>query len=200
MKKVLVIGATGRAGSQVVRFLGEEDVEMTLVSRSIGEGHFPGVAARRVPLDATDQNGLEPVVEGQDVIVVVSNGDALAQAEALLGALTARGAAPERIIWLTGMGIHGEVPGIQGLQYKVLAVAMKSYVKAADAIAASDHPSILLRAPLIVEEDATGYRLIHEGERLPSQRISYAAIGRFVADVVAGRLDLSEKESLGIVE
>lgn len=200
MKRILIIGAAGRAGAQVVHFLKGEDIDLTLVSRSINSSHYPDVKAKRIAFDATDLEKLTKAVENQDIIVVVSNGDALAQARALLQALKDSHTKPERIIWLTGMGIHGEVPGLQGLHYRLLAKTMKSYIEAADTIAASPHPSVLLRAPLIVEEDDATYQLLPEGVKLPSQKIAYAGIGHCIADMVGGEIHLDGKESLGIVQ
>lgn len=198
MKKVLIIGASGRAGSAVVKFLKNEEVALTLVSRSITPSHYPDVTAECIAMNGEDTDKLSEVVKGQDIIVVVSNGDAWKQSQALLEALKRSATKPERIFWLTGMGIHGEVPGIQGLQYKILASTMKSYIKAADAIAEAPYPSVLIRAPRIVEEEQSHYQLIPEGQKLTSQKISYQAIGRFIADGITGKVTLSDKESLGI--
>lgn len=200
MKNVLIIGASGKAGAATVKYLKDEDVRLTLLSRSMDSSYYIGVEANRVAGNGEDVDTLTPLVADQDVIVVVSNGDAKAQAQALLSALEKTGSKPERIFWLTGMGIFGEVPGLQGLQYKVLAKMMPTYIEAARMIADSEHPSVLMRAPQIVKDEDPRYQLIPEGQKLPSQRIAYDGIGKFVADGITGKIQLKPKESFGIVQ
>lgn len=64
MKKVLVIGASGRAGSAVVKFLKNEEVALNLVSRSITPSHYSDVTAECIAMNGEDTDKLSEVVKG----------------------------------------------------------------------------------------------------------------------------------------
>lgn len=43
MKKVIILGATGGIGKEIVHFLANTDIELTLLARNISETLFPKI-------------------------------------------------------------------------------------------------------------------------------------------------------------
>ncbi|MDO7842729.1 NAD(P)-dependent oxidoreductase [Sphingomonas immobilis] len=85
--KVAVVGATGRAGSEIVGELARRGHEVLAIARK------PGEAAERVTplaLDAADSAALSEALRGQDAVVTARR-FADTDAAAMIGAVTASG-------------------------------------------------------------------------------------------------------------
>lgn len=102
-----------------------------------------------------------------------------------------------RIIWITGMGIHGEIIGLRGKMLQVLAKSRPEYIEAADLIASSSARATLLRCPAIQDGDNEAYTLTLEGVQPRGRAVDRAAIAKSMADMV-GNESIGINQSLGI--
>jgi hypothetical protein len=66
--KVAVVGATGNAGSRIVRELASRGHEITAVARKVDEADLPDGVTRKA-VDADDIDALADAIRGSDVVV-----------------------------------------------------------------------------------------------------------------------------------
>ncbi|MDD2341318.1 MAG: SDR family oxidoreductase [Tolumonas sp.] len=196
MKNVLVLGATGRTGRLVVQQLAQvADVNQTVYVRDPNKLSCGGIADLTVVKgDATDVRKLADAMMGQDIVISCLNGDVLSQAKSIVEAL--KDTEVSRIIWITGMGIHREVPGIVGFLLNFLVRKYPEYVMAADAIADSGVAYTLVRAAHLLDGETTSYHLTNEGEKIRKNSVTRSAVAKAIVDMVSSEFE--GNYSLGI--
>lgn len=111
MTKILILGANGRLARHTMRaLLRDTDAEFTLYLRRAHRLTSPHASrARVVEGDVLDPVALEAAMRGQDVVYANLAGDMKAQAESIVRAMERVGL--RRVIFVSSMGIYGEVPG-----------------------------------------------------------------------------------------
>jgi uncharacterized protein YbjT (DUF2867 family) len=198
-KRVLVLGASGKSGNLVVRLLLRQSSVRTTAyvrkSDSIRAAEVDGLEVLEGDVLETDK--LADAMRCRDVVIACLSGDLLPQAKSIVEAVKLSGAI-SRIIWLTGMGIHHEVPGEVGKYLDAFVEKYPDYVRAADVIANSGYSYTLVRAAGLTDEDILEYHITTEGEEIRSQTVSRKAVARFIVDMVVSDSSLSENASLGI--
>ena len=140
MKNVLILGATGGIGHWVAEFLKEyPDFHQTVYVRN-PQKLDASVAETAAVLvgDMADTVSLEQAMQGQEIVVAALSGDWLGHAKAIAAAAKKTGVS--RLIWVTGLGIHREVPGETGKILEYYVNRFPEYIQAADTIAASGIP------------------------------------------------------------
>lgn len=148
--------------------------------------------------DALNAEDVRTALEGQDILLCSLEGDVLTMARNIVNALPHT--TVKRIIWITGMGIHGEIKGLRGLALKKFADSRPDYIEAADTIAKSNAVTTLLRCGGIKDGDNENYSLTKEGEQPKGgmgMRIERAAIAKCMADMINDDT-LGINDSLGI--
>ncbi len=109
--KVLILGANGQVARNTTRvFLRDTDANLTLYLRRSERLEKPD--PKRVTIvegDVLDLPTLESAMKGQDVVYANLAGDMKKQAECIVKAMHAVGV--RRLIFISSMGIYGEVPG-----------------------------------------------------------------------------------------
>ena len=197
MKKVVIFGAAGHTGKYLTRKMQSmPDVELTVFVRNPAK--FEGMdmtGTRILQGDALNAADVQKAMDGQDVLLCSLEGDVLTMAKNIVAAL--EHTSVQRILWITGMGIHHEIGGIHGVMLNMLAKQRPDYIKAADTIAASSAVTTLLRCPGIKDGENTVYHLTHEGEKPSSWSIDRAGIAQCMADMIEDET-LGVNESLGI--
>jgi uncharacterized protein YbjT (DUF2867 family) len=198
MKKVLILGATGRIGRILVEMLKSNlDISLTAYVRDVQKAASIGLSDISVLKgNVLDTEALASVMRGQDTVAAVLSGDLLKQAKSIASAL--KQSEVKRIIWVTGMGIHHEVPGEVGAMLDRLVTRFPEYVRAADAIAESGTAYTLVRAAHLTDGDNEIYHIQKEGEPLHSESVDRCAVARFITDMITDVNGLGENESLGI--
>lgn len=141
-------------------------------------------------VDRKDSNALVEGMRGQDVVVAVLSGNLLAYAENIVHALGRSNV--KRIIWVTGMGIHHEVPVKTGFMMDMLCRKMTEYVQAADAIASSGTDYTLVRAAHLTDGNNSEYYVQHEGEALHLKSVDRIAVAHFICDLIANEEGINE--------
>ena len=200
MKHVLVIGATGRIGQLVVNALAKlDEVQVTAFSRLTSKNQLSVPAnVHTIKGDLANQPALHALIARQDFVVVATAGDFLLQAQQLVAAMA--GLTQPQIIWVTGLGIHQEVPGKIGAMLSQLAEQHPDYVAAADTIVNSGQKYLLLRCAALTDESADQYVVSAEGQAVHSETVSRQAVAHLIADVVAGKRVAPAHASWGVTE
>ena len=111
MKRILILGAAGSiARIATSLFLDETDAQLTLFVRNARRlGKIDSSRARVVEGDVLDADGLREAMAGQDVVYANLAGDLERMAKTIVDAMHATGV--RRLIFISSMGIYGEVPG-----------------------------------------------------------------------------------------
>ncbi len=111
MTNILILGANGGLARNTTRVLLErEDVSLTLYLRKGKRLKNPDPG--RVSIiegDVLDTAALRSAMHGQDVVYANLSGDMARQARSIIDAMQAVGL--KRLIYISSMGIYGEVPG-----------------------------------------------------------------------------------------
>lgn len=195
MKKVLTLGADGVLGSEITRQL-EAQSEVTQRCFDICPISYQRSNGENVQGDVCDQQKLQDAVKGMDYIVCSLNGDWLKQASTIVSVVQKGKKA--HIIWVTGMGIHNEVPGLYGRMWRKYAQIYPNYIKAADVIAQSGLPYTLVRTADLTQNTNNKYRLYKEGEKVKSKYVSRAAVAKMIVDLITSERPFGINESIGI--
>ena len=191
MKNILVFGATGRIGQkllpllshhQVTAYVRDKNKMKDLKDIQIIEG------------DVLDLKQLTKSFENQDIVIAILSGDLLTYAKNIKEALNKSNV--QRIIWITGMGIHHEVPGEVGKLLDKLCKEMPEYVQATDTIISSNTPYTLIRAAHLTDGDNAQYYIQHAGENLHSNSVDRIAVARLIADLIENNKGIVD--SLGV--
>jgi uncharacterized protein YbjT (DUF2867 family) len=110
MTRVLILGANGQLARNTTRVLLEyPSVTSTLYLRRAGRLKNPAPdRVRIVEGDVLDGATLRHAMRDQDIVYANLSGDMAAQARAIIHAMRAAGL--KRLIFVSSMGIYGEVP------------------------------------------------------------------------------------------
>ena len=198
MKKVVLFGTTGRTGRYITERLQKEtDMELTVMVRNPVK--IKGMNLEHVTVvrgDALNAEDVRNALEDQNILICSLSGDVKPMAENIVSALS--DTPIRRIIWITGMGIHNEMKGINGVFLRMLAKRMPEYIEAADLIAQATVNTTLLRCGGITDGDNSQYDLSEEGTQ-PQGKLSVerAAIAECIAAMINDE-SLGENASLGI--
>ena len=193
MKNILVLGATGRTGKLLIPLLTEKNNHITAYVRDKKKASdFKQIDI--IEGDVLNKEKLSESMKGQDIVIAIVSGDVLTYAQNITFALKKNKIS--QIIWVTGMGIHHEVPGEVGKMLDQLCKTMPQYVQAADTIVESGTPYTLIRAAHMMDGNNSKYYIHHEGEELHSNYVDRIAVAHLINDLVKN--DKGKNESLGV--
>ena len=110
MKHILLLGATGTAGSAITeKLLSDTDYYVTLFARHAGDKFSDSPRTTVVNGDAENMEDLKEAMQGQDVVYCAISGEALPQiAENIVAAMGECGV--KRLIFMGAVGIYNEIP------------------------------------------------------------------------------------------
>ena len=158
MTKVLILGANGQLARNTTRvFLEKTDVALRLYLRRSGRLKNPDPA--RVTIvegDVLDAGALRAAMQAQDVVYANLAGDMARQARAIIDAMHAVGL--KRLIFVSSMGIYGEVPG------ETYRSVLDPYRDSAAEIEKSDLDYTILRPGWFTRDKEVSYRITQKGE------------------------------------
>ena len=111
MKKILLLGATGTAGSAISKkLLSDTAYHITLFARHAGGGHYSEDSRTTVINgDAENMEDLTKAVQGQDVVYCAISGDALPKIAGNIVAAMSESSV-KRLIFMGAVGIYNEIP------------------------------------------------------------------------------------------
>jgi uncharacterized protein YbjT (DUF2867 family) len=193
MTNVLILGAAGQIARVATRlFLETTDAHLTLYLRNARRLRgLPADRTRVVEGDVLDVKKLGEAVKGQDVVYANLSGDMEAQAIAIVKAMHSAGV--KRLVFVSSMGIYGEVPG------QKYGSVLAPYRNSAAVIEASDLDYTIIRPEWLNDRDEIDYRTTRKGE--PFENADATVSRKSVADLVvklALTPGMAVRDSLGV--
>ena len=105
MKKILLLGATGTAGSAITKkLLSDTAYHITLFARHAGEQYSEDSRTAVINGDAENMEDLKKAVQGQDVVYCAISGDA----RNIVAVMSE--SSVKRLIFMGAVGIYNEIP------------------------------------------------------------------------------------------
>ena len=191
MTHVLVLGANGQLARHTTAvFLRTTGASLTLYLRRAARLKNPD--PRRVRVIEGDVLNLKTLVgamTGQDVVYANLAGDMKAQAEHIVEAMHKSGL--KRLIFVSSMGIYGEVPGEK---YRSV---LDPYRDCAAVIEASDLEYTVLRPGWFTQDEEINYRLTQKGEPFVGHDVSLNSLSDLIVKL-AITPGLHVRESIGV--
>ena len=189
--KILILGANGQLARHTIPvLLGKADVVLTLYLRRAHR--FKNPDPGRVTIvdgDVLDRPALREAMRGQDVVYANLSGEMAQQASAIIDAMHAEGV--RRLIFISSMGIYGEVPGER---YRSV---LDPYRDSAALIEASDLDYTILRPGWFTHDEAIDYQVTQKGEPFRGHDVSLNSLSDLIAKL-ATTPGLHVRASLGV--
>ena len=174
MTKILILGANGQlARNTTPVFLRDTDARLTLYLRRASRLQNPD--PKRVTIlegDVLDGKALEAAMHGQQVVYANIVGDMKSQAEHIVAAMHATGV--RRLIFVSSMGIYGEVPG---QKYRSI---LDPYRDSAAIIEATDLDYTILRPGWFTNNDEVSYQITQKGQPFKGHDISLNSLSDLI--------------------
>jgi uncharacterized protein YbjT (DUF2867 family) len=189
--RLLVLGANGRLARNTVPFLlRRKDVALTLYLRRAARltNPDPGRVAI-VDGDVLDAATLRGAVRGQDVVYANLAGPMARQARVIVDSMTAEHVT--RLIFVSSMGIYGEVPGER---YRGV---LDPYRDSAAIIEASDLDYTILRPGWFTDDSEIAYAITRKGEPFQGRDVSLNSLSDLITKLVT-HPGLHVRASLGV--
>jgi len=177
MTNILILGAHGQIARVATDlFLKHTDARLTLYLRNARRLKLSGHAdrVRVVEGDVLDTKTLEAAMAGQDVVYANLAGQLEQQAQCIVTAMKKAGL--KRLIFISSMGIHDEIPGERH------GSILDPYCKSASIIEASGLDYTILRPAWLNNRDEIDYGTTRKGE--PFKNSSEVVSRKSVADLV----------------
>ena len=196
MKKILILGASSPTGKTLITHLQTlKNIDISCYVRSPEKlSSFKNI--KIIKGDVTDLINLSKSMKGMDIIIALLKGEKLVtQAENVVKSMKENNV--KRIVWMTGMGIHHEVPGPIKEILDKLVESQPDYVKAADTIMNSGLDYTLLRGAHLTDGNNMKYYIQKEGEPLRCNTCDRIAIVKFLGEVIINP-ELYKNESIGL--
>src|SRR5271155_2651993 len=193
MTRVLILGANGQLARHTTTFfLKETDATLTLFLRNARR--LKNTDPKRATIidgDVTDRAALLAAMQGQDVVYANLSGDMAKQARVIVDAMHSSGL--KRLIFISSMGIYGEVPGEH---YRSV---LDPYRDAAQVIEASKLDYTILRPEWLNDDDEIDYGTTQKGEAFknPSATVSRKSVADLIINL-AMNPGLEIHKSLGV--
>ncbi len=191
MTNVLVLGAHGQLARHTLPFfLRRKDLRLTLYLRRAKRLSNPD--PERVTIvegDVLDGAILGKAVRGQDVVYANLAGAMKEQAESIVAAMHAAGV--KRLIFISSMGIYGEVPGER---YRSV---LDPYRDSAAVIEASDLDYTILRPGWFADDRDTACALTRKGHPFKGHDVSLDSLSDLIVKL-AVTPGMEVRESLGV--
>jgi uncharacterized protein YbjT (DUF2867 family) len=125
---------------------------------------------------ALDGASLRYVMTDHDIVYANLAGDMAAQARAIIDAMTTTGL--KRLIFVSSMGIYGEVPG------ETYRGVLDPYRECAALIEASDLDYTILRPGWFTRKPEGSYRITQKGEPFQGHDIALDSLSALIARIV----------------
>jgi uncharacterized protein YbjT (DUF2867 family) len=188
---VLTLGANGQLARNTTRaFLRDTDARVTLYLREAKRLSNPDPArVRVVESDVLDRKALEGAMAGQDVVYANLAGDLKKQAENIVAAMLATGL--RRLIFISSMGIYGEVPGER---YRSV---LDPYRDSAAAIEAPDLDYTIIRPGRFTRDEEVSYQITQKGEPFKGHDVSLNSLSDLIVKL-ALTPGMESRHSLGV--
>lgn len=191
MPNILILGANGQLARNTTRFFLEHtDTRLTLYLRRANRLKNPDPS--RVSIvegDVLNPETLKASMQGQDAVYANLAGSMTAQAAAIVDAMHATGL--KRLIFISSMGIYGEVPG------EKYSSILDPYRDSAAVIEASDLDYTILRAGWFTRDEEISYQITQKGEPFRGHDVSLNSLSDLIVKLALSPT-LEVRHSLGV--
>ena len=191
MTNILILGANGQLACNTSRFLlRDTDARLTLYLRRAHRLTNPDPS--RVTIvegDVLDPERLRAAMAGQDVVYANLAGALKRQAEHIVAAMKATGLS--RLIFITSMGIYGEVPG------ETYGSILDPYRDSTAVVERSGLDYTILRPGWFNRDPEVRYELTQKGEPFVGHDVSLNSVSDVIVKV-ATTPGLHVQQSLGV--
>jgi uncharacterized protein YbjT (DUF2867 family) len=136
-----------------------------------------------------DREALQSAMQGQDVVYANLAGAMAQQARAIVDTMQATGV--KRLIFISSMGIYGEVPG------ETYRSVLDPYRDSAALIEASDLDYTILRPGWFTHDEAIDYRLTQKGEPFRGHDVSLNGLSDLIVKLALSPT-LELRRSVGV--
>ena len=191
MTNVLILGANGQLARNTTKFLLERtDAHLTLYLRRAERLHNPDPA--RVTIiegDVLDRETLVGAMAAQDVVYANLAGQMAQQARVIVEAMQSRGL--KRLIFISSMGIYGEVPG------EAYGSVLDPYRDSAAIVEASDLDYTILRPGWFTQHQHIDYKITQKGDPFRGHDVSLISLSDLITKLVLSPT-LEVRRSLGV--
>jgi uncharacterized protein YbjT (DUF2867 family) len=178
MTRVLILGANGTLARNTAGVLLDDPVvALTLYLRQASR--LKNTSPDRVRIldgDVLDEAKLRHAMKDQDIVYSNLAGDMAAQARTIIDAMHAAGL--KRLIFISSMGIYGEVPGEK---YRSV---LDPYRNSAALIEASDLDYTIIRPGWFTRKPEGSYRITQKGEPFQGHDIALDSLSALIARIV----------------
>jgi uncharacterized protein YbjT (DUF2867 family) len=189
-RKVLVLGANGQVARHATPVLLKAGAELTLFLRRASRLANPDPSrVRIVEGDVLDAAALKSAMAGQDVVYANLAGDMARQARTIVDAM--KQTSLKRLIFISSMGIYGEVPGEK---YRSV---LDPYRDSAAVIEASELDYTILRPGWFNREPSADYCLTQKGEPFIGHDVTLNGLSALIT-ALAMTPGLHARESVGV--
>ena len=198
MKNVLLLGATGTAGSALTKeLLSETDCHLTLFARHAGKMYTNTDRISVINGDAENIADLKAILPDQDVVYCAISGDALPQiTENIVSAMTESNV--NRLIFMGAVGIYNEIPDeIDGEDNLDNEPAQIPNRKAVDIVEASNLNYTILRPGYLRDGKEDDFVLTLKGEAAKGYITPIPALVKFAVKIILDD-ELYSRESVSI--
>lgn len=191
MTRVLILGANGQLARHTTEvFLRTTDVKLTLYLRRASRLKNPDpTRVRIIEGDVLDAHTLTSAMQDQDVVYANLAGDLKRQAASIVESMHAAGV--KRLIFISSMGIYGEVPGER---YRSV---LDPYRDSAAVIESSDLDYTVLRPGWFTQDQEISYRLTQKGEPFKGHNVSLNSLSDLIVKL-STTPGLHVRQSLGV--
>ncbi len=200
MKNVLLLGATGTAGSALTKkLLSETNCHLTLFARHAGEVYTDTDRISVINGDAKNIAELKAIMQDQDVVYCAISGDALPQiTENIVSAMTESNV--NRLIFMGAVGIYNEIPDeIDGEDNLDNEPAQIPNRKAVDIVESSNLNYTILRPGYLRDGNEDDFVLTLKGEVAKGYITPIPALVKFAVKIILHD-ELYSRESVSITQ
>jgi uncharacterized protein YbjT (DUF2867 family) len=189
--RLLILGANGQLARHATDvFLRTTEVMLTLYLRRASRLKNPDpTRVRIIEGDVLDARALTSAMNDQDAVYANLAGDMKRQAENTVQSMHAAGV--KRLIFISSMGIYGEVPGER---YRSV---LDPYRDSAAVIESSDLDYTVLRPGWFTHEEEINYQITQKGEPFRGHDVSLNSLSDLIVKL-ATTPGLHVRQSLGV--
>ncbi|KFI65574.1 NAD(P)H-binding protein [Bifidobacterium cuniculi] len=193
MKTIAILGANGRiARIAETMLLEQSDVKLNLFMHTDNELPESILNNGRVTVftgDAKNPDDVSEAIAGADEVYANlgpnkgSSEDIVPMAKAVVESMDKAGI--KRLVWISSLGIYGEVPGEFGAwNARELGDYLDNYRKAADRIEESDLDYTIIRPAWLTDKDEVDYETTAKGELFRGTEASRKSVAAEVVKIL----------------
>ena len=186
MKHILLLGATGTAGSAVTqKLLSDTDHQLTLFARHAGEMYSDTPRMTVINGNAENIDDLKKAMRGQDIVYCAISGESLPKiADNIVTAMNQ--CEVKRLIFMGAVGIYNEIPDeIDGEDNLDNEPAQLPNRQAVDIVEASNLNYTILRPGYLEEGDENDFVVTVKGEAAKGYITTISSLVKIVVQLIS---------------